>query len=166
MRSKKNRGDQMTTSSGCCGSQPDPFGDLPAELRPQSAAGSNNPLRSITCPGCGVRYSTNRLTDLCPDCERRGIKPSGIEGEKPTMLTIKVLGSGCPNCKRLEQHARLALEQLGIEAKVEHVTDVSRFVDYGLMSTPGLVIDEKLVSSGKVLAPASIVALIREAQAS
>ena len=81
------------------------------------------------------------------------------------MLTIKVLGSGCPNCKRLEQHARMALEEMGIEASVEHVTDVSKFVDYGLMTTPGLVINEKLVSSGKVLAPASIVPLIQAAQA-
>ncbi|MBN1119731.1 MAG: TM0996/MTH895 family glutaredoxin-like protein [Anaerolineae bacterium] len=81
------------------------------------------------------------------------------------MLTIKVLGPGCANCKRLEQHARMALEQLGIEASIEHVTDVSKFVDYGLMSTPGLVINEKLVSSGKVLAPNSIVTLIQEVQA-
>jgi small redox-active disulfide protein 2 len=155
----------MTPTGGCCGSQPDPFADLPAELRPQPAAGSNNPLRSVTCPGCGMRYSTNRSIDICPDCERKGIKPLEIEGENITMLTIKVLGSGCANCKRLEQHARMALEQMGIEASVEHVTDVSKFVDYGLMTTPGLVINEKLVSSGKVLAPASIADLIQEAQA-
>jgi len=155
----------MTSTGGCCGSPPDPYSDLPAELRPQSAAGSKNPLRSVTCPGCGMHYSTNRSIDICPDCERKGIGVQNIKGENTTMLTIKVLGPGCANCKRLEQHARMALEQLEIEANIEHVTDVSKFVDYGLMSTPGLVINEKLVSSGKVLAPASIVTLIQEAQA-
>jgi small redox-active disulfide protein 2 len=155
----------MTSTGGCCGSQPDPFADLPAELRPQSTAGSNNPLRLVTCPGCGMRYSTNRSIDICPDCEKKGIKTPERQGENDTMLTIKVLGSGCANCKRLEQHARMALEQVGVEAEIEYVTDVAKFVDYGLMSTPGLVINEKLVSSGKVLAPNSIVSLIQEAQA-
>ncbi|MBC8330478.1 MAG: TM0996/MTH895 family glutaredoxin-like protein [Anaerolineae bacterium] len=66
------------------------------------------------------------------------------------MLTIKVLGSGCANCKRVEQMARKAVEQLGIEAEIIKVTDPSQYADYGVLSTPGLVINEKTVSSGRI----------------
>ncbi|MBT3388814.1 MAG: thioredoxin family protein [Chloroflexi bacterium] len=66
------------------------------------------------------------------------------------MLIIKVLGSGCANCKRLEQMARKAVEQLGIEAEITKVTDPTQYADYGVMSTPGLVINEKTVSSGRI----------------
>ena len=79
------------------------------------------------------------------------------------MLSIKILGSGCPNCKRLEQEARKAVKSLAIEASFEKVTDHKQIMDYGVISTPGLVIDEKLVSSGKVLGEAEIVTLLADA---
>lgn len=72
------------------------------------------------------------------------------------MLTIKVLGPGCRNCETLAQKTVDALEAVArqnpaaAEAKIEKVTDHNKFVDYGLMFTPGLVINEKLVSSGRV----------------
>lgn len=51
----------------------DPFADLPPELRPRPKPHMGN-LRQVTCPGCGLKYWTNRSTDLCPDCEKKGIK--------------------------------------------------------------------------------------------
>jgi small redox-active disulfide protein 2 len=66
------------------------------------------------------------------------------------MLKIKVLGSGCPNCKRLEQVARNAVEALGLEAEFEKVTNYTDIMAYPILSTPGLVINEKLVSSGRI----------------
>ncbi|MCB5247331.1 MAG: thioredoxin family protein [Candidatus Cloacimonetes bacterium] len=66
-------------------------------------------------------------------------------------MIIKILGTGCPKCKKLEANALLAIEQAGIEATVEKVTDLNKIMDYGVMMTPALVIDEKVVSSGKVL---------------
>ncbi len=66
------------------------------------------------------------------------------------MLTIKVLGSGCANCKRLEANARKAVETLGLEAQIEKVTDYSEIMKYPILSTPGLVVNEKLVSAGRV----------------
>jgi small redox-active disulfide protein 2 len=66
------------------------------------------------------------------------------------MITIKVLGSGCANCKRLEASARKVVEALAIEAKVEKVTDYAEIMKYSIMSTPGLVINEKVVSSGRI----------------
>jgi small redox-active disulfide protein 2 len=66
------------------------------------------------------------------------------------MVNIKVLGSGCANCKRLEATARKAVETLSIEAEIEKVTDYAEIMKWPILSTPGLVINEKLVSAGRI----------------
>ncbi len=66
------------------------------------------------------------------------------------MRTIEVLGSGCPNCRKLEANAREAIAMAGVEAEVRHVTDPREIVARGVMSTPGLVIDGKVVSTGRI----------------
>ena len=66
------------------------------------------------------------------------------------MLTIKVLGPGCENCKKVESVARKALMMLGAEAQVIHVTDWTDIKKYPILATPGLVIDEKLVCAGRI----------------
>jgi small redox-active disulfide protein 2 len=66
------------------------------------------------------------------------------------MKKIKVLGPGCHNCQRLEANVQAALVAAGIEAEVVKVTDYAQIAAYGLMSTPGLVIDEQVVSYGRV----------------
>jgi small redox-active disulfide protein 2 len=65
-------------------------------------------------------------------------------------VIIKVLGSGCANCQNLEKATREALAELGLEAELEHVTDPGEIASYGVMRTPGLVIDEDVVLSGRV----------------
>jgi small redox-active disulfide protein 2 len=72
------------------------------------------------------------------------------------MLTVKILGTGCPNCKRLEEVARKAASDAGIEAEFVKVTDYKGILAYDILSTPGLVIDEKVMSSGKIPAPATV----------
>ena len=79
------------------------------------------------------------------------------------MLTVKILGSGCANCKRLEQIARKAVADLAIEADVIKVTDYNDIMKYPILSTPGLVINEKLVSSGRIPTPAEVTTWLADA---
>ena len=79
------------------------------------------------------------------------------------MLNIKILGSGCPNCKKLEALTRQAVEQMSLDAEVIKVTDYTEIMVYNIMSTPGLVINEKLVSSGRIPSPAEITTLLTTA---
>ncbi len=72
------------------------------------------------------------------------------------MLTIKVLGPGCANCKKLEAVAREAASSSGIEVQVLKVSAMKDIMAYDLIATPGLVIDEKLVSSGRIPTRAEI----------
>ena len=75
-------------------------------------------------------------------------------------MIIKILGSGCNNCVRLEANARKASEELGITAEFVKVKEMADIAAYGVMRTPGLVVDEKVVSFGRVLSPEDIKALI------
>jgi len=65
-------------------------------------------------------------------------------------MKIKVLGMGCPNCLELEKRAKEAVKQLGIKTEIEKVTDITKIMAYGVMSTPALVVDKKVIVSGKV----------------
>lgn len=64
---------------------------------------------------------------------------------------IKVLGSGCAKCEQLEKNVKIALEQLGLNLKIEHITDFAQMASYGVMTTPALVVNGVVVCYGKVL---------------
>lgn len=64
------------------------------------------------------------------------------------MLNVKILGSGCANCKRLEQNVRAVAAKHNLELEIEKVTDYAEIMKWNLLSTPGLVVDGKLVSAG------------------
>ena len=81
------------------------------------------------------------------------------------MLNIKILGSGCANCKRLETLTRMAVEELKFEAEVIKVTDYTEIMKFDILSTPGLVINEKVVASGRIPSPAEITTFLTDAQA-
>jgi small redox-active disulfide protein 2 len=66
------------------------------------------------------------------------------------MLTVKILGPGCANCRKLEAVAREAAASAGVQAEFVKVSDMKSIMAYDVLSTPGLVIDEKLVSSGRI----------------
>ncbi len=73
--------------------------------------------------------------------------------------SVKVLGIGCAKCLQLEENVKKALEKVGLNINIEHVTDETEIAKYGVMSTPGLVVNEKVLSVGKVLDVEQILAL-------
>ncbi|HQC36812.1 MAG TPA: thioredoxin family protein [Thermotogota bacterium] len=76
-------------------------------------------------------------------------------------MKIEILGKGCPNCVQLEKNVNLALKNAGLEAEVKKITDLNEIMDYGVAMTPGLVINGKVVSVGKVLNPEQIEPLLK-----
>ncbi len=81
---------------------------------------------------------------------------------KEKSISVKILGSGCAKCNKLEEATKEALEQLGMDQRVEHITDFGQIAAYGVMSTPALVVDEKVVSFGKVLKKEEIMKILQK----
>lgn len=77
-------------------------------------------------------------------------------------MEIKILGSGCKKCITLTENTKNAVEELGLDANISKVTDFADISAYGVMSTPALVVDEKVVSFGKVLKPKEIKDLLNK----
>ena len=77
-------------------------------------------------------------------------------------MEIKILGTGCNKCEKIEANTRTAIKELGIEASIVKVEDLVQIMRYGVMSTPGFVIDDKVKSVGKVLKVAQIKKLLSE----
>jgi small redox-active disulfide protein 2 len=140
------------------------------------------------CPEGAIRHVADKNTKLggrivfelaiCTDCGDCVTACCGnaiilaeevpIIEEKPTqgesnMLTVKVLGSGCQNCKNLASNAQQAINSLSIEAKVEKVTDLAEIMKYKILATPGLVINEKVVSAGRIPSEAEITTFLTTA---
>ncbi|WP_435083433.1 thioredoxin family protein [Ohessyouella blattaphilus] len=74
---------------------------------------------------------------------------------------IKILGSGCKKCNELEANTKSALEQLGMDTAIDHVTDFAEIAAYGVMTTPALVYNDKVLSYGKVLKAREVVKLLQ-----
>ena len=78
-------------------------------------------------------------------------------------MKIKVLGPGCARCHQLEQTTREAVKDLGIDAEIDYVKDIKKIMEYPILTTPGLAIDEKLVCSGRVPTKAEVTTFITTA---
>jgi len=78
-------------------------------------------------------------------------------------MKIEVLGPGCARCHQLEETAKEVVKELGIDAEVEEIKDIKKIVEYPILTTPGLVIDERLVCSGRVPSKAELVTFITTA---
>ena len=77
-------------------------------------------------------------------------------------MLIKILGTGCKKCDKLEENTKVALEEMGKDAEVVKVGDLKEIVSYGVMTSPTLVIDDKVVSTGKVLKPKAIMKMLEQ----
>ena len=84
------------------------------------------------------------------------------EKAKTDGASVKVLGSGCAKCNALEEAAKAALSELGMDTGIDHVTDFSEIAAWGVMTTPALVVDGKVVSFGKVLKKDEVKELLRK----
>jgi len=96
----------------------------------------------------------------CGVCETEA-----IENEQPVITiegSVKVLGSGCSKCNELELNVKNALEQLGMDTTIDHVTDFAQIAAYGVMSTPALVVDGKVVACGKVLKAEEVIEILEK----
>lgn len=89
---------------------------------------------------------------------------AGAKAAKAEGSAVKVLGSGCAKCNQLEAAVREALEELGMNTDIEHVTDFTQIATYGVMTTPALVVDGKVLSYGKVLKKDEVIALLQKAK--
>lgn len=77
-------------------------------------------------------------------------------------MLIKILGSGCRKCKKLEKNTRLALKDLQIEATVKKITDFDKIMQYGVMQTPALVINEEVIANNKLLTVKEIKKILKK----
>jgi small redox-active disulfide protein 2 len=78
-------------------------------------------------------------------------------------MNVKILGTGCPNCQRLEKITREVMEEMGVEGTLTKVTSIADILAYEILATPGLVIDGKVVSAGRVPSRAEVTSLIATA---
>ena len=82
--------------------------------------------------------------------------------ESPVEARVKILGTGCSNCQKLEENVIAAIEEAKLDLIVQYVEDMAEIASYGVMSTPALVLDDKVLSYGKVLSKEEIISLLKE----
>ena len=116
------------------------FGKKKEEAKPQTCC----------CCGGACAPETPAATGEC--C---GEKAEGI-------CCVKVLGAGCKSCHEMYENAQAAVKALGLDVEVEYITDMEKVMTYGVMSMPAMVVNEKVVSTGKVLKAAEVETLLRE----
>lgn len=98
----------------------------------------------------------------CPASEATEITSNCCTEAKDGICCIKVLGSGCASCHALYENTKEAVKKMGLSAEVEYVTDLQKVMEYGVMSMPALVVNEKVAAMGKVLKPVDVEKLLRK----
>jgi len=99
----------------------------------------------------GKKQEEPKKSECCCGGACNGETMEKAEAAKASGASVKVLGSGCAKCNALEAAAKEALAELGMDTSIDHVTDFSEIAAWGVMTTPALVVDGKVVSFGKVL---------------
>lgn len=96
----------------------------------------------------------------CSSCDCESMEKA--EKAKSEGASVKVLGSGCTKCNQLETATKAALEQMGMDSTIDHISDFAQIAAYGVMTTPALVVDGKVVSYGKVLKTEEVVEILKK----
>lgn len=104
----------------------------------------------------------DEASSCCCDCNCDAKAMEKAENAKTEGASVKVLGSGCAKCNQLEAATKEALAQLGMDTTIDHVTDFSQIASYGVMTTPALVVDGKVVSYGKALKVEEVVNILQK----
>lgn len=102
---------------------------------------------SCSC-GCPTSEESEAANACCPEA-------------KDGICCVKVLGAGCKSCREQYENAKEAVEAMGLPVQVEYITDMQKVMEYGVMRMPALVVNEKVVSMGKVLKAAEVEKLLR-----
>jgi small redox-active disulfide protein 2 len=113
-------------------------------------------------PLFGNKGKNKKISSCCRECSCDANSMANAEKAKNEGAGVKVLGSGCAKCDQLEAATKAALVQLGMDATIDHVTDFSQIAAYGVMTTPALVVDGKVVSYGKVLKTDEVVKILQK----
>lgn len=100
----------------------------------------------------------------CPTGEADEIKNECCPEAKDGICCIKVLGAGCKFCHEMYENTKRAVKDMGLSVEVEYITDMQKVMEYGVMSMPALVVNEKVVSQGKVLKSNEVVALLEKSK--
>lgn len=108
-----------------------------------------------------IKCSCGHASAGTDSAERTG-EASASGSKRDNAVSIKVLGSGCKNCQALLQNTREAVTAMHLSAGIEYITDMKEIAKYGVMSMPALVVNEQVVSMGKVLKPADVQKLLRK----
>jgi small redox-active disulfide protein 2 len=124
---------------------------------------SNNSEKEILIMALFGKKNKNEETSSCccgGNCDAESMAKA--ETAKTEGASVKILGSGCAKCNQLEAATKAALEQLGMDTTIDHVTDFSQIAAYGVMTTPALVVDGKVISYGKVLKTEEVVKILQK----
>lgn len=120
-------------------------------------------VKEPTC-ACNAPVESTKEEICCCSGQDAGTETPGCDqvdiGER--LQSIKVLGAGCKSCHEMYENTKAALKTAGIGIEVEYITDMEKVMGYGVMSMPGLVVNEKVVSMGKVLKPADVEKLLHK----
>lgn len=98
----------------------------------------------------------------CPTSEAEEITNDRFPEAKDGICCVKVLGAGCKSCHEQYENAKKAIKDMGLDLEVEYITDMQKVMEYGAMSMPALVVNEKVVSMGKVLKSDDVIALLHK----
>lgn len=122
-------------------------------------SGTKNEKENMIMALFGKKKEKQKPSCCCASCD--GNSMAKAQDAKNGGARIKILGTGCAKCNALEAATKEALERLGMNDAVDHVTDFSQIAAYGVMSTPALVVDGRVVSFGRVLKTEEVVKLLQ-----